>query len=876
MSVAERVSSFITEHSRIVIVVMILALAVVGAGASNVEQSTSIESLASGSDAAETNSYVRENFSTSTREGNTTTALITVRNEEGNVLSKASLLRTLRYQQAVRSNETINDTLVDDRPTFGIANLVARAAIYSERRQQAKQARQGNATNGSAAMAASGAGGETPTLDEQIDQLESMDDAEVEQLVERMLAEDSQLPGNELAYRLLPTEYEAGSATADARLVVVTQQTEQPIRTGAAVSETVAEGEMAARDLAKQQPGPESYLAFGFGMVTYQENIAITDSFGIIGPLAILFVLVTLSIAYRDLLDIVLGLLGVFLVVHGTFGVMGWAGITFNQVMIAVPILLIGLSVDYALHVVMRYREERAENDTDVRTAMKDSLTSLGPALALVTATTSIGFLANLTSSVGALRTFGVVTAVGIVVTLVVFGVFIPALKSEIDSFLEGRGWDRSATPFGSGGRLRHLLRGGATLARRAPLAVLVLAVLVSACGAYGATQVESSFSSEAFIADDPAEWTDNLPEQMQPSDFFLKDSRQFIYENFQSPDKQGKILVRGNVTSPETLDSIAEGESAVSESSVTFVRPDGEPAIETPLSAMQTVADENETFNATFQSADTDGDGVPDRNLEAVYDDFYATAPDRAERTVYRTDDGTYEALKLRVAVVGTAGRAAIADELQNVAGAIETDDGTVTAAATGRPVVAKAAKERLTSTLVESLALTLVAILVLLAVVFRAKGGSATLGALTLTPVVFTVSWLLGTMAVLEIPISLTTALVGSISLGLGVDYAIHVSERFSHELESGVEPMTALERTVVGTGGALLSSAVTTAAGFGVLTFSLLPGLQRFGFILAVGIVYAFLASVFIQPSLLALWTRYGSPRAAQEATPTTADD
>ncbi len=170
----------------------------------------------------------------------------------------------------------------------------------------------------------------------------------------------------------------------------------------------------------------------------------------------------------------------------------------------------------------------------------------------------------------------------------------------------------------------------------------------------------------------------------------------------------------------------------------------------------------------------------------------------------------------------------------------------------------------------------MTLVAILGLLTVVFRAARGRASLGVITPVPVDFAVSWLLGTLALLGIPISMTTALVGSIALGLGSDYAIHVTERFGDELEAGVDTATALHRTVVCTGGALLSSAVTTAAGFGVLGFALLPALRQFGISLAIGIGYAFVASVVVLPSLLACWVRYGPGTTAEPAARVAAGD
>jgi uncharacterized membrane protein YdfJ with MMPL/SSD domain len=66
-----------------------------------------------------------------------------------------------------------------------------------------------------------------------------------------------------------------------------------------------------------------------------------------------------------------------------------------------------------------------------------------------------------------------------------------------------------------------------------------------------------------------------------------------------------------------------------------------------------------------------------------------------------------------------------------------------------------------------------------------------------------------------------------------------------------------------TVTGTGGALLGSAATTVGGFGTLVLAILPILRQFGIITGLTIVYAFLASVLVLPSLLVFWTRYFGP-------------
>jgi hypothetical protein len=150
-----------------------------------------------------------------------------------------------------------------------------------------------------------------------------------------------------------------------------------------------------------------------------------------------------------------------------------------------------------------------------------------------------------------------------------------------------------------------------------------------------------------------------------------------------------------------------------------------------------------------------------------------------------------------------------------------------------------------------------------VFLMVAYRLTEGSATLGAVTLLPVAFSVTWILGTMHLLDIPFNVITGMITSLTVGLGVAYSIHLSERYNQELERTGEIWTAMERAVTGTGGALLGSAATTVGGFGVLIFAILPPLQQFGQITGLTIIYAFLASVLVLPSLLAVWTRFVGP-------------
>ncbi|WP_246045715.1 MMPL family transporter [Halorussus ruber] len=698
-----------------------------------------------------------------------------------------------------------------------------------------------------------------PTLDEQIEQLQSMNDSEVESLVGSVLSEGGNGPA-ERAFAFMPTSYEPGSTEADATMLVVFQ-TQQTQTVQGQASSRLVDSQTAIQVVAEQSMDRE-VMVFGSGIISEETDQSMADSIAIVGPMALLFVVLTLVIAYRDLLDILLGVFGIFAVLIWTFGFMGWAGITFNQIFIAVPVLLIGLSIDYAIHVFMRHREEREEHEGEsVREGMSVALASVGVALVWVTATTVIGFMSNLVSPLPPIQDFGIVSSVGILAALVVFGGLIPALKVEIDGFLESKGFDRKKRAFGTGGgALGSMLSVGATAARKAPIVVLALTLVLSAGGAYGATQVDTSFSQTDFLAEDPPGWTKDLPEPFAPGDYSAKANLEYVNENFLRQDSQAQILVEGDVASASALEKIQSARDSAAEKDVVVVLSNGEPRIQSPLSVMSQVAAQNESFNATLAAADTDGDGVPEENVEQVFDELYEVAPQDAEGVVAR-EDGEYTAVRMVVSVKGGASSSEVTEQMRAVADGVEGEG--LTATATGQPIVFEIVQDQLLDTVIQSLVITLGATFAFLMIAYRLAHGSATLGAITLLPVAFSVSWILGTMYLLGMPFNVLTGMITSLTVGLGVAYSIHLSERYTMELGRRDTIWQAMHESVTGTGGALLGSAATTVGGFGVLSFAILPALQQFGIITGLTIIYAFLASVLVLPSLLVLWTRYLGP-------------
>ncbi len=940
----------VAERRRATIVVVLIATLIVGAGAPAVELSTSLDQFRGGTQAAAEDDFVEREMSGSVagveqsllvvRNGNESAA-----NSERNRLSRAAFLTNLRIQERLLANGTVNRTLVAEQKPISMANAVAIIAIRDEQGVPIDEMRIEP----------------RPPLDAQRAAVRNLSafqrDTYTSYAVRQVLSDPEHTWPDGGGFAFVPLSYEANGKTAPATGIVLSHDEDaDPKNLTAAqlTAERIANDELSSSE--------ESAVIVGNGVINAELRQSSLDSLAIVGPFALGLMMLVLLLAYRDLADAALGLVGVGMVQLWTFGFMGWFGITFNQLFVAVPVLLMGLSVDYAIHVFMRHREERppgADRGADPRAdpeprggptrtdggdgedgdpddggfvfgedgagdepdgddgpgtggdgvagaastpggrdpdpsgghavgeggsvtdTMTVGLAGVGTALTLVTLTTATGFLANLTSGVGPIREFGVVCAVGIVAALVVFGAFVPAMKVEVDRALEARGRDRRQAAFGTTGRFESFLGAIVGFAHRTPWLVVGAAVLLTTAGVAGAVQVPNDFEQDDLLVDDGdvPPWASALPPALQPANYTAKENLDYVEEaGFIYDGTFTQYVIRGDVTDDDALERTQRAGDRVNDTGVVLQLPDRSYATRTPVRVMDTVADRNESFAAVKRRADADDDGIPDRNLAEVYDALYETAP-QAARTVVAREDGEYVALRVKIPVNGSYSEQVVTERVRNASAPVQGDGLRTTA--TGQPVENQAVAAQLLDTVSQGLAITLSVVLVILMLVYRRTEGYASLGAVTLLPVGMAVAWILGTMSLLGIPFNVMTALITSFTIGIGVDYAIHLSERYMQELEAQGETVGALETAVLGSGGAMLGSAITDIAGVGVLAFAILEPLQQFGVITALTIAYSFVGAVVVLPALLVLWTRRYGPdgargRGGRSAEPMSVDD
>ena len=145
--------------------------------------------------------------------------------------------------------------------------------------------------------------------------------------------------------------------------------------------------------------------------------------------------------------------------------------------------------------------------------------------------------------------------------------------------------------------------------------------------------------------------------------------------------------------------------------------------------------------------------------------------------------------------------------------------------------------------------------ACLLLLTIWMRSLGFAV----VTIVPIGLVVLWLYAFMYLTGYSLNFVTATIAAVSIGVGIDYSIHMTQRFRQELANNSSPVPALQAAAAGTGVALAGSAASSIIGFAVLGFAPMPLFSTYGVISAVMILMAAIASLIVLPSLLLIVAR-----------------
>lgn len=611
---------------------------------------------------------------------------------------------------------------------------------------------------------------------------------------------------------------------------------------------------------------------------------ATAESIPVLMSIAFASVIVILVIIYRSIFETVLNLITLVFAVIWVFGLGVILGYGFNPAITAVPVLIIGLGIDYGIHLTSRYREELRKGRS-VKDALANTEASVGFAIFLTTVTTLVGFMSNANTNVDSIRQFGILAASGIVSSFFLMVTFVPAVKAIVDGRKErlGKPLVREAKDKGEGlGFARERIEsnrpelkeeyvcssglacinrglGAGALAARKPLIVLMVVGIVTAVGISGALQVRIQFDFRDFL----------------PQGLEVAESLNRLLDDFNFSSETVYVLAEGDVSQAQVFLALESVREAASQSPYAIPTDPVESPLELALDLSDPASLRYDAAFASIWSAqvETDGDRRPDPDLtdEAVstlYDALYESEPDGAAGVLHRTEGG-YEALVLRIPVSGGGGSESqiLAEQMQDAAAPLEDLEGDdLDVIVTGGPIISAEVLDSIGRDQVRSVLITFLVSLGILTLLYVFLRRSITLGLVTILPLLFVIVWGAGSMFYAGIPLNVVTVTILAITVGLGIDYGIHVTQRFLEDLDKVGDPSCALCITVDHTGSALFGSFVTTVVGFGILSLSILPPIAQLGLVTALTIGLAFLAAVFVLPTFLRLWFIYGPGRKA----------
>lgn len=533
-------------------------------------------------------------------------------------------------------------------------------------------------------------------------------------------------------------------------------------------------------------------------------------------PLVLIVIALVLYLLLKSKRATVATLATVFISTIWAFGLMAVSGVPIYSVSTMMPVMLIAIGVAYGIYFYNHLNRVLLDNpDLNKDEASVLAIKKLWKPLAMAAFTTIIGFISLLTSQVYPIKYFGVFTAAGIFISFLLAVVFLPATV-RLFGYRK-----RQLNKNSKGGLDRLLSKITDKLILKSSL-VYVFSAVVVLISIYGLQKVwiNSSFLDK-FETD---------------SDIVLTDA--FINSKF------------GGTS---TLNVILE-----SKDSDTFKKPQNLALIDEMQSETEKLARVGNSFsladylkrmNKVMNSDDMNYFSIPESSdMVAQYLLLYEMSGDPENLTKVVNYD--YNLTNITFQLKGDDSRT-INEALTVIEGFKDRfKENGITVKYAGSGYKALVFTDLILEGQILSLIMSLILVIMLLSIMFR----SLKAGIIGSVPILITAVLSFGIMGIFNIPLSTTTALLSSIAIGIGIDYAIHFLEHYRENLKTDGAIKPALMKTMHQTGRAIVYNAVVVIAGFLVLLFSVFPPNRTLGALVSLNMFTSLIGTLTIMMVLV----------------------
>ena len=330
-------------------------------------------------------------------------------------------------------------------------------------------------------------------------------------------------------------------------------------------------------------------------------------------PISFVLIIIVLYLSLRSGSDVLLSILGIPIIFIWMFGISSGVGLTMTMISFFAPILIIAMGIDYAIHSLHRYQEER-KKDAVPKDATKLSITHVGAAIFLSAVTTAAAFFSNIVSPLPAIRDFGLTIGIGIISSFIIMGIFVPSLRLILDERAYKRK-DKNAKKRTRKEKTKvkqekkHPFSQVILKISGKPLIVISMVLVLTITSLFGALQVDTEFSEK-----------DMMPEDSDVMATFDLMEKHFPMGN----TERAMILVEGEVSDPKVLSALEKTvENMKDDKYVSIV---GGKLQVVYISPYVNEVMQNSTLITELNIADENEDLIPDSkdDVVKVYDFLY------------------------------------------------------------------------------------------------------------------------------------------------------------------------------------------------------------------------------------------------------------
>ncbi|MFP4548359.1 MAG: efflux RND transporter permease subunit [Fidelibacterota bacterium] len=572
--------------------------------------------------------------------------------------------------------------------------------------------------------------------------------------------------------------------------------------------------------LSKEYEGPEKLYVAGTPVVEGTMAYLGPRDMKRMVPIVIVVIIIVLLLVQRSIKAGIFTLLVVFFSVIWAFGLMAAVDIPIYAVSTMIPVMLIAIGVADGIHLYSHLHIFMNENpQADKKIAVFNMLKEMWKPVVMTSVTTAVGFISLLTSEVYPIKYFGIFTAFGVLMAMVFSLLLIPA---GLLTFGLPR-WKRKNSSVREGEN--KFLNSIARMVVKHKYVTLAMTILIIALSVYGMTKVwiNSSF----------------LDKFEEDSEIVQTDA--FINDNFGGTSSLNVILDSEKADAfkePQILEAIDRLQSDV-EGSL--------PVVGNSFS----LTDYLKRMNKVMHADSAEYNIIPESNeLVAQYLLLYEMSGD--PENLWKVVDYNYQKANLTFQLKSDNSIAlnSAITKIEEHLPALEKLGVTVNFAGSGYKALVFT--DLILEGQIKSLLISLVIIVLLLSLMFK----NILAGIIGAVPIMITAMISFGVMGLLNIPLSTTTALLSSIAIGIGIDYAVHFIERYKIYAAETNDPELTGQKTMQHSGRAIIFNALVVIAGFLVLLASVFPPNRALGALVSMNMFTSFLGTVTIMYLLMRL--------------------